>query len=195
MYEVIGTSASRALRVIWMLEELGVPYTHISAKPHSEEALSANPSGKIPALREGDDVICDSTAIMTYLSDKHGGLTAPAGTLARAQQDAVTQAILDDIDAVLWATARHSFILPSEHRVPAIKEPMKWEYTRNLARIEAMMQGDFVMGNQITLPDILLTHCLRWAAVAKFPAPSGALADYLDRMQARPAFQRAVALS
>ena len=41
--------------------------------------------------------------------------------------------------------------------------------------------------------DILAAHCLIWGIGAKFPAPEGALADYLARMRARPAFQRAMA--
>ena len=129
MYEVIGMRASRAMRVLWMLEEAGLPYRHIPAKPRDADAAAANPSGKIPALRDGDAVITDSVAIMTYLADKHGVLTAPAGTIARARQDAMTLQIIDDVDACLWAAARHSFILPEEHRVPGLKDAMKWEYT------------------------------------------------------------------
>ncbi|MDP5349379.1 MAG: glutathione S-transferase, partial [Paracoccaceae bacterium] len=68
MYEVIGGTQSRAFRVMWMLEELEQPYKHIAAKPHSPEALAANPSGKIPARRDGDACIVDSTAILTYLA-------------------------------------------------------------------------------------------------------------------------------
>ena len=84
MYTVIGGTKSRAFRVMWMLEELGQPYTLNPAAPRSEEARKYNPSGKIPALVDGDEVLTDSLAIMTYLADKHGALTAPAGTPERA---------------------------------------------------------------------------------------------------------------
>ena len=50
MYEVIGGTQSRAFRVMWMLEELDQPYTHTAVKPHSAEALAANPSGKLIAF-------------------------------------------------------------------------------------------------------------------------------------------------
>lgn len=194
MYEVIGMRASRAMRVLWMLEEAGLPYRHIPAKPRDADAAAANPSGKIPALRDGDAVITDSVAIMTYLADKHGVLTAPAGTIARARQDAMTLQIIDDVDACLWAAARHSFILPEEHRVPGLKDAMKWEYTGNLKRIEAAMQGDFLMGDDMTIPDILLGHCLGWATVSKFPDPGEKLSAYHKRLRDRPAFVRALAL-
>ncbi len=194
MYEVIGTRASRTLRVLWMLEEIGQPYTHLPAGPRSDEARAANPSGKVPALRVEGDVITDSVAIMTYLGDHHGALTYPAGTILRARQDALTFQIIDDVDALLWTAARHGFILPEEHRVEAIKPSLKWEFARNISRLSKAIKGPFLMGDQMTIPDILLTHCLRWAATAKFPAPDANLAEFQARMEARPAFQTAVAL-
>ena len=195
MYQVIGTRASRAFRVLWLLEEMGQPYDHVAVAPRSQEALAANPSGKIPALRDGDEVLTDSTAIMTYLADKHGQFTHPAGTIARARQDALTHQILDDVDAVLWTAARHSFILPEEHRVPQVKEPLKWEYARNLERLSAGLQGrSFPMGEEMLVPDILLAHCLLWAAKAGFPEPDAVLAAYAERLTGREAFARAAAL-
>lgn len=77
MYKVIGATKTRAMRVMWMLEELGQPYDHLPCAPRSDEAKQYNPSGKIPALVDGDDVLTDSVAIMQYLADKHGALTAP----------------------------------------------------------------------------------------------------------------------
>ena len=91
MYKIVGSVKSRAFRVLWLLEELGLAYEHLNFTPHSEEVLRYNPSGKVPVLVDADAVISDSTAIMTYLADKHGGLTAKAGTLARARQDAMLQ--------------------------------------------------------------------------------------------------------
>ena len=132
MYDVIGSRASRAFRVLWLFEEMGLDYNHLPVAPRSAEALAVNPSGKIPALREGDQVLTDSSAIMTYIADKHQQMTHPAGTSARARQDALTHQILDEVDAVLWTAARHSFVLPEEHRVPAVKESLKWEYARNV---------------------------------------------------------------
>lgn len=194
MYEVIGTRASRAFRVLWMLEEMGEPYVHTPSGPRSDAAMAANPSGKVPAMRDGDAVLTDSVAIMTYLGDKHGALTHEAGTVARARQDALTLQIIDDADALLWAAARHSFILPEDRRVPAVKDSLAWEYGRNIARLSDAMQGPFLMGAVMTIPDLLLTHCLRWADIAKFPGPDAKLTDFRARMETREAFQRAVAL-
>ena len=72
MYKVYGTLNTRTLRVLWTLEELGQPYELIECKPQSDVIRAVNPTGKVPALQDGDDTITDSVAIMTYLADKHG---------------------------------------------------------------------------------------------------------------------------
>ncbi|MGV6811469.1 MAG: glutathione S-transferase family protein [Brevirhabdus sp.] len=194
MYTIIGSKKSRALRAIWMAEELELDYDHLPAAPRSADVVALNPAGKIPVLLEGDAAITDSTAIITYLADKHGAMTAPAGTLARASQDSMTQFLLDEFDAALWMAARHSFILPEELRQSAIKDSLRWEFERSQATLVARMgEGGFVCGAQMSVPDIILTHCGNWAATARFPIVENALIDYLDRMRARPAYQRAAA--
>lgn len=194
MYKIYGTIKSRAARVVWLLEELGVPYEHVNAGPRSPEVMAVNPTGKVPVLEVEGTVISDSTAILQFLADRHGALTFPAGTVDRARQDSMTHFLLDELDSVLWTAARHSFILPEDKRHPQVKESLKWEYARSLTRLaERLGAGPFLMGDTVTVPDILAAHCLIWGMGAKFPAPEGVLADYLDRMRARPAFQRAMA--
>ena len=192
MYKVVGTTQSRAGRVIWMLEELGLGFELVVAKPRSAAAFAVNPAGKVPVLIDDGTAITDSTAIMHYLADKHAQLTYPAGTLDRARQDSMTHFLLDELDAALWTAARHSFVLPAEMRVPAIKDTLRWEFARSLKVLDSRMgDGPFVMGAQITVPDIILTECLGWAEDAGFPLAEVRLTDYLARMRTRPAFVRA----
>ena len=142
MYQVIGTGKSRALRVLWMLEELGQPYEHVPVNPHSEGVTPFNPAGKVPVLIVDGTPITDSTAILTYLADRHDGLTHAAGTLERARQDSLTQLILDEFDAALWLAARHSFILPEEMRLAAIKNTLRWEFERSQKTLFHRMAED-----------------------------------------------------
>ena len=194
MYTVIGTVGSRTLRVLWMLEELGLEYEHVQAAPRSEDVVAINPAGKVPVLIVDGTPITDSTAILTYLADAHGRFTHRAGTLERARQDSLTQFLLDEFDSNLWTAARHSFILPEELRLSGIKESLRWEFERSQRTlIRRMGGGDFVMGGEMTVPDILLGHCLEWAVMAKFPIIAESLTAYHQRMRARPAFKRAVA--
>ena len=195
MYTVIGRANSRATRVLWMLEELGQAYEHIPAAPRSEGVVSFNPAGKVPVLIEDGTPITDSTAIIQYLADKHGALTYPAGTLDRARQDSLTQFLLDEFDAALWMAARHSFVLPEELRQSAIKSSLIWEFTNSQKTlVHRMGEGPFLMGKQMTVPDIILTHCGIWAKVAKFPIQEAALSDYMTRMTARPALAKVLAM-
>ncbi|MCG7625524.1 glutathione S-transferase family protein [Epibacterium sp. Ofav1-8] len=195
MYKVIGKPMTRTFRVLWALEELEQPYELEDAAPQSAEIRAYNPSGKVPALVVDGTTVTDSVAIITYLADKHGALTAPAGTLARARQDAITNMLNDEMDALLWMAARHSFALPEEQRVPAIKDSLRWEFARSVSRVEARLTDEFIAGDSFSIADILLTHCLNWARGAKFEVESDALLAYGKRMRARPAFQRVAALS
>ncbi|WPZ21518.1 glutathione S-transferase [Sulfitobacter faviae] len=192
MYTVIGGTKTRAFRVMWMLEELGQPYDLTPAAPRSDEARKYNPSGKIPALVDGDEVLTDSVAIMTYLADKHGALTAPAGTPARARQDAMTFWLIDEFDAVLWAAAKHSFVFPEEARVPAIKDSLKAEFERAASTLSDRLEGPFLMGDQITLPDLLAVHCINWSIGAKFPRVDDKLNLWAKSLRERPAFVAAM---
>ena len=192
-YTVVGGATSRALRPMWMLEELGLPYEHVSTKPHTEAVTRHYPRGKVPVLLVDDQPITDSTAIIQYLADSHGTHTYAAGTLDRARQDAMTFCLLDEFDAVLWTAARHSFILPEDKRVAGVKESLKWEFERNQASFAKRMgDGPYVMGDQFTVPDIILAHCLIWAKSAKFEITEPALEAYQARMRSRPALAAAI---
>lgn len=194
MYTVVGSLKTRAFRVIWLLEELGQPYSHIAAAPRSPDALAHNPTGKVPALLVDGVTLTDSVAIMTYLADKHGQFSHPPGTIARAAQDSFTHFVLDEFESLLWTATRHSFVLPEDRRLPAIKPVLHWEFSRSEQTLLARLgDGPFLMGAEVTVPDFLLAHCLTWAIAAKFPQTAPRLTDYLAHMQSRPAYTRAMA--
>lgn len=193
-YTLIGATTTRAARVQWMLEELGVPFDHHNVKPHDIAVTQHYPSGKVPVLLVDGQPITDSAAILQYLADKHGKFTFAPGTIDRARQDALTHAILDEFDAVLWTAARHSFILPEDKRVPDVKESLRWEFARNQGNfVKRMGDTPYLMGDEITVPDILLAHCLLWARAAKFDVTEPELLAFLGRMRDRPAFKRVYA--
>ncbi|MDV7144688.1 glutathione S-transferase family protein [Tropicimonas sp. TH_r6] len=193
MYKVIGSVKSRTLRVLWALEELGLDYEHVAAAPRSADVVALNPTGKVPVLVAENTPITDSTAILAFLADRHGALTFPAGSLDRARQDSLTQFLLDEFDAALWMAARHSFVLPEELRESAIKKSLKWEFERSQTTlVSRMADGPYLMGETMTVPDIILTHCGIWAQVARFAIVEPQLADYFARMRARPALRRAM---
>jgi glutathione S-transferase len=195
MYKVIGNTNTRTLRVLWAMKEIGLKYEHVQVNAQSVDAKKVNISGKVPTLDANGVNIADSTAIVTYLADKYNQLTFPAGTIERAQQDSFTQFILDELDSILWTAARHSFVLPKEMRVSELKDTLRWEFARSLKILESRMgSGPNVMGEEFTIPDIILTHVGGWARVAKFDIPDGKLRDYFRRQIKRPAYISAINL-
>lgn len=194
MYKIIGSVKSRTFRVLWMLEEMGLSYEYTHAPPRSELVKQYNPSGKVPVLIDRGAVITDSTAIMTYLADKHHTMTAPAGSIERAQQDALSHQIIDEIDSVLWAVSRSSLELKKLNDFPDIKDSFKREYKRNLGRLEKQIKGSFLMGENLSLPDFILGHCAGWAYIAKFPAGNETFSQYIKSLRNRPAYKAAARL-
>ncbi len=193
MYQVVGAKKSRTMRVLWTLEELGQPYDHFPENPRSDTVKRLNPSGKVPILMDDDVPITDSTAIVTYLADKHGALTHKPGTLARAHQDSLTQMVLDELDAVLWTAAKHSFILPEEHRKPEIKDGLRWQWANSLNHLAERIEGPFLTGDMMTIADIICAHCLNWGTSIRFEVTPEPVRDFQKRMRDRPALQRLMA--
>ena len=191
MYEVVGKVRSRAFRVLWALEEMGVPYKHVDVAAQSDEARTYHPAGKIPVMKDGDAILTDSVAIMSYLSDKHGQLGATAGTVARAQLDAMLHQLNETLDAPLWMIARHTFILPEEKRCPEAVAVEKELVQKSMTRLGDGLTGPFLMGDHFTIADILCVHCLNWAFGMGIPVEHEKLKAYAKEVRARPAFTKA----
>ena len=193
MYKLIGTPKTRAFRVLWMFEELGVDYEIEPADPRSDAIAAINPAGKVPALMVDDQVIIDSTAILQFLADRHDQLTFKGGSIERAQQDSWTQFALDDIDSTLWFAAKNTFILPKEHRSEAARKACHYEFERAIGFLEKRL-GDknYVMGETFTVPDIILGHCAGWAERVGWTVPSKPVQAYFERVRSRPACVKAL---
>ena len=195
MYTVIGTPKTRAIRVIWMLEELGQPYDIDPVPPRDAKLAAINPSGKVPVLKDGEDYVIDSVAILQYLADKHGALTNKAGTIPRAHQDSWTQFAVDDVESPIWTAAKHTFVLPKDLRCEDAKKGCRHDFDRAMANFSQRL-GDktYVMGDTFTVPDLLLAHSCGWAKSMGWTIPNeGNVAAHLARTLSRPAAVRAFA--
>src|SRR6187397_3236903 len=78
MLQLYGNTRSRALRCLWMLEEVGQPYELIEKSTRADDLQSAdylrlNPNARIPTLVDGDVVLWESMAINLYLAQKYEG--------------------------------------------------------------------------------------------------------------------------
>ncbi len=189
MYKVIGAPRTRAIRVIWILNELGEAFELDPIAPRDAKLSAINPSLKVPILQDGADYVIDSTAICQYLADKHSKFTHKAGTIARGQQDSFTQFAVDDVESCLWTAAKHTFALPDEYRVPDVKRACRFDFDRAMTSLsERLGSKAYVMGDAFTVPDLLLGHCFGWGMSMDWKIPDGNLTDYAARIRARPAF-------
>jgi len=195
MYKLYGSPKTRAARVMWILEEVGAPYEAIDAAPHSPEVYAVSPTGKIPALVDGDLKLIDSTAMLLHIGDREGKLTYPAGSDERAEMMGVISFAVDAIEQPLWFFAKHSFVYAEEYRaLEAVKPGLQADFARAMAVLESILgDKEFAMGDEFTIPDIVLGHLGGWAKGAGFTVPTGSVSDYMKRVRSRPAWKAVIA--
>ncbi len=185
-------SAGRSFRVHWLLAELGLDYAHEPVRPRSPEIFAVNPLGQVPALRDGDHLLTDSLAILHYLADRHGGLSYPPGSVARAHMDARVNFLLTELEAPIWLMARHGFVLPKDRRHPGLRPMCEADFAFGEAKFAKLLgEAKFFAGDKLTLADIIAGQIASWARAAKIPLQR-TTAAYLTRMEERPAWQRAL---
>ncbi len=193
MLTVIGPKGGRTFRVVWVLEELELPYEHHVARPHSEGIYAVNPLGQAPALRDGDDVLTDSLAIANYLADRAGRLTHPAGSVARAGLEARINFVLTELEAPIWLMARHGFVLPKEMRMDGMRAVAEADFARAERKFETLIgEAEYFWGNTFSLADVFAADLARWAMQAKIELTSEVYKAHFERMSARPAWKRTV---
>ncbi len=191
MYKLLGNPKTRAGRVMWMLEELGVGYDLNPCNPHDPAVAAVNPSGKIPALIDGDLVIHDSTAILLHLGDKHQKLTYPLASPERARMMSVIFFATDAIEQPLWTMAKHSFVYPEQVReLDAVRPAARHEFGQAMKVLDKMLgDREFIMGDEFSTADIILGHLGGWAKGSGFGADEGRVGEYMSRVRSRPAWK------
>ncbi|MEO0422195.1 MAG: glutathione S-transferase family protein [Pseudomonadota bacterium] len=186
--------ASRGIRVTATLEELGLDYDFRPMMPGTDLAKELHCMAKTPVLKYGDLSLIESAAICQFLASRHGqGTLLPAeGSDERARHDQLLWFVVTELEQPLWTLGKHSFVMPKEARVEAIKPVARAEFARALAGFERLFgDGPYAMGEQFTLVDILAAHTLNWAVSAKCAVDSPAVSDYRARVLERPCFAAA----
>jgi glutathione S-transferase len=196
MLKVHHLNNSRSQRILWLLEELGVPYEIVKYQrgtpvPLAPPELKAvHPLGKSPVLEDGKRVIAESGAEVEYIIDTYGkGKMKPkAGSdeywryiewMHYAEGSAMLPLLLALYTSMLGDAAA------------ALKPRVDSEIANNLSYMESAMKGhEFFVGNDLTGADIQLLFPLEAAGARLEPYPD--LLKYRARMQARPAYKRGI---
>ena len=203
---------SRSQRVLWLLEELGLPY-EIKRYQRDRKTMLAppelravHPLGKSPVISDGDVVLAESGAIVEYLLERHGqGRLKPAvGTP-------------DWLRYTFWLHFAEGSAMPPllmklvfdsvERKAPLLVRPIAGAISRqvkalivtpNIERHLAYMESELATrpwfaGADFSAADIQMSFPVEASAArGGLDAAQPHLADFLARIHARPAYQRAL---
>lgn len=199
-----GAGTSRTVRAHWAMHELGLSYKAKPIGPRTGETKTAeytrlNPRQKIPLLQDGDFCIGESAAIVAYLSRMYstpGRSLIPEATRDYAAWLEWCFFVVAELDSTsLYVMRRHrADALGHIYGVAPEVVAQAADYFRGQLRHVEVALADgrpFLMGERFSSADILLTTCLDWAIAYGVGICDNAQ-PYLERIQRREAYQRAV---
>jgi glutathione S-transferase len=198
MIKVYHSRRARSARVIWLLEELSVPYeiAPIEFNPaalKSPEYLKLHPLGLVPVVQDGEHTIFESGAILEYLLESYGeGRLAPAAkspgralylqwfhygeaTLSRYMSDIVRQRFRE--------TDTPEFMI----------EHSRAHFAKAVAVVDrALADKPYICGEDFSAADIMIAYGLVMARIIReLPAEFANVAAYMARLKERPCYERA----
>ncbi|MGH7787995.1 MAG: glutathione S-transferase family protein [Candidatus Binatia bacterium] len=190
---------SRSTRPRWMLEEIGAPYDLVrldmqKGEHKAPEYLKVHAHGQVPALIDGDLVLMESAAICAHLADRFpDAKLAPAlGTPERGRYYQWLIYSIATLEPPVLQVFLNTVQLPEADRSAVAAEAGRTKFA-DVAQVIAsgLGRGPFLLGAQFTAADVMIGSTLAWASLIGLLKSDGALGDYVARLSARPAFQRA----
>lgn len=186
---------SRAAMTHWLLEEIGCDYTirpvaYEDGSMRTPEFLAINPMGKIPAIKDGETIVTETTAIAIYLADKY----KTPNDLAPGIDDPRRGEYLR------WVAYQSACIDPA-----MMQAGLKFETSRQQAawgNVELVMDvldarlakaDPYLFGDFFTAADVLIGGALGWAVQFGMFEMRPGFENYLKAVQSRPAFQKVFA--
>src|ERR1043165_1955019 len=196
MLQLYGNSRSRAMRCLWMLEEMAKPYQLIEKSTRADdlqasEYLRLNPNARIPTLVDGDLVLWESMAINLYLAQKYESpLHFDARVLGVAAQWSFWAML--EMEALLLELLEHRAMLPEFARDISKAERDELLLRRPLGVLDgALQQQSHLAGDTFTVADLNVASILAWGKMGRLNVSAyPALAKWLDGCLARPAYGR-----
>lgn len=183
---------TRDLRVLWALEETGVPYEIVGMDHPNHDLDSAayrakNPFGQIPIIDDEGVVVSESGAILLYLARKSGKLM-PRDLVGESQVLRWSVAALNTIEVPVLT---HWFVNLSGGKGTKPSEALRGWSEQRLGELDGWLEGrQFVATDEFTVADILMTHVLGGGADPKLLEPHANIRAYRKRCMDRPAWKR-----
>ncbi len=191
-------NSSNVMKVVWLLEELGLPYQRIDAggpfgRTKDADYLAMNPNSLVPTLDEDGFILWESHAILRYLAAGHADGTAlwPADLRARANIDRWMDWLQTTLGPAMTPVFQGLIRTAPEQRNTAAIEAGLAASGQAWALLDAQLQRhDHVAGPEFTLADIPAgVHVHRWFAFDAAKPELPALRAWYDRLLARPAYR------
>jgi glutathione S-transferase len=198
MIKVHHLNNSRSHRVLWLLEELGVPYEIVHYKRDATTRLAppelkkVHPLGKSPVISDGDRVVAESGAIIEYLTKVHGqGKLWPADNAPNWVEHTHWMHFAEGSAMLPFLLALYAGLLGEGGA--ALKPRIESEISNHLAYMEgALANREYFAGHELTAADIQMSFILEVADTSGRLAPYPKLRGLLARIRERPAYQRAL---
>ena len=194
--KIYGIPFSRAFRVLWMAEELGVEYEHIPTDFISDckqpDYLAINPHGKIPAIDDDGVIVWESMACNLYLAKKAGGPLAPSNLTEEAhatQWSFWVMTVIEPkvLEALLYGTGMMDHPQDASKAKAAIQEiaPAIKVLDDHLAK------GSYLLGDTFTVADLNVAAVLSWAVLGNADLSAWPkVKAWLEGCMSRPAAQK-----
>jgi len=194
---------SRAGRIVWLLEELGLPYEINKMAFHpkdlkSDEHRARHPLGRVPVLEDDEISIFESGAIVEYVFERHqnGGLKPPADSPlfpAYLQWFHYCEGmVMPPVNTIVVQTV----LLPPDRRDETALGQAQRLLSKALEPIEAALEGNDYLIGDFSGADIMLGHaCFMSDRLGCVTEEMPNLKGYVQRIAARPAFKYAIELS
>jgi glutathione S-transferase len=200
---VYHLESSRSERIVWLMEELGLPYK-LEVFPREANGAAPPPYreihalGRAPAIRDGDTVLAESGAVVEYIVHRHGG-----GRLAVPQADpAYARYVywLHFAEGSLMSLLLIVLVLSrvKEAAASPVSARMRERMNQMLAFVDREIAGGpWFAGEVFTAADVMMVFpftTLRWFLDYDLSPYAGILA-YLERIEARPAYRKTMSLA
>jgi len=199
---IYGVGTSRALRAHWAMAELDLNYRAEQVQSRSGQTTTTtytalDPRQKIPVLQDGDFVLTESAAIVTYLGETYGTperQLVPTDKRQRARYNEWLSFVCMELDATsLYVLRRHEGLPQIYGESPVACEVARNYFTKmiNAAAVRLGEHPRYLLGDDFTGADIMMMTTLPWARRMDLPLPP-IFEAYHDRIAERPGYQSAL---
>jgi len=207
---IYGIAASRAVRPLWVAEELGLNYVHVHTPyvgggARTTDMLTLNPNGHIPVLKDqrpdGDVVVWESMACALYLARVHG--MADGKSLSPATADEEGAALkwafwsVTEVEKDALTVLMHRVAMPADQRKPELADAAEKRLASPLAVLELHLQVQrdkgqaWLAADRLTVADVCVASVVSWAKPCRVLMERFSLTrGWLEACLARPAHQK-----